>query len=104
VRSLIAHRWEDVGVELLSEQNQSQIAIIRTNCHGDVEKCCSNLFTVWSERQPDHVNWSTLVEAIRNVGLVKEAEKIEEIFVISSGRVVGRFIVPQTPRIVYMIS
>ena len=88
VRPLIAAHWEDVGVQLLSEHNQSHIAIIKANCHGDVEKCCTNLFDVWTQRQPDHVTWLALIEAVKNAGLVKEAEKIEKLFLISSGRVV----------------
>ena len=90
MRSLIAHRWEDVGIELLSEHNQSQIAIIKANCHGDVEKCSTNLFTVWNQQQPDHVTWSTLIKAVRNVGLVKEAEKIEKLFLMPQGIVISQ--------------
>ncbi|XP_065911456.1 uncharacterized protein [Dysidea avara] len=84
VRSLIAHHWEDIGVELLDEDNQSHIAIIRANHPDDVEKCCTNLFTVWTQRQPHDVSWSTLIEAVRNAGLEKESEKIERMFPISS--------------------
>jgi len=73
VRPLIAAYWEDVGVQLLSRDNQSQIKIIKANCNGDVEKCCTNLFDVWTQRQPDNCTWQILFEAVRNAGLVHEA-------------------------------
>ena len=85
MRSLIAARWEDVGVQLLSEEHQKEINIIKANHHGDVEKCCSRLFTVWSQRQPHDVTWRALIEAIRNAKLTNEAYQLEQMLVTSAG-------------------
>ena len=57
VRPLIASRWEDVAVQLLSEEHQKEIDIIKANHHDDVEKCCSSLFTIWNQQQPEGVTW-----------------------------------------------
>ena len=85
MRPLIAAYWEDVGVQLLSRDNQSQIKIIKANCNGDVEGCCTKLFDVWTQRQPDNLTWQTLFEAVKNAGLVKEAENIKKKFLVLSG-------------------
>ena len=85
MRSLIAARWEDVGVQLLSEEHQKEINIIKANHHGDVEKCCSRLFTIWSQRQPHDVTWRALIEAIRNAKLTNEAYQLEQMLVTSTG-------------------
>ena len=85
MRSLIAARWEDVGVQLLSEQHHKEIDIIKANHHGNVEKCCSTLFTVWSQRQPGNVTWRALIGAIRNAHLTNEANQIEKMLMMSPG-------------------
>ena len=85
MRSLIADRWEEVGVQLLSDQHQNQINIIKANHHGDVEKCCSSLFNIWIQLQPGDATWRALIEAIRNAHLTNEANEIENMLMTSSG-------------------
>ena len=89
VRPLIAARWEDVAVQLLSEEHQKEINIIKANHHGDVEKCCSSLFTIWSQRQPEGVTWRALIEAIRNAHFTNEANQIEKMLMTSTGKYNG---------------
>ena len=85
MRSLIASRWEDVAVQLLSEEHQKEISIIRANHHGDVEKCCSSLFTIWSQRQPGDVTWRALIEAMKNARFTNEANQIENMLMTPTG-------------------
>lgn len=85
MRSLIADRWEDVGVQLLSEEHQNEINIIKANHHGDVERCCTSLFSIWSQRQPQDVTWRALIRAIRKAGLTNEADQIEKMLMPSIG-------------------
>ena len=86
MRSLIAHRWEEVGVQLLNDQHQKQINIIKAN-HHDVEKCCSSLFNIWIQRKPGDATWRALIEAVRNAHLTNEANEIENMLMTSSGRI-----------------
>ena len=85
VRSLIADRWEEVGVQLLSEEHQKKINIIKANHHGDVERCCSALFNIWIEQQSDDATWRALIKAVRNAQLTNEANQIEKMLMTSSG-------------------
>ena len=85
VRSLIADKWEEVGVQLLTGQYQKEIKIIKANNNSDVEKCCSSLFDIWIQRQPNDATWRALIEAIRNAHLNNEACKIENML-MSSGK------------------
>lgn len=86
MRPLVASRWEDVGVQLLNEKNRQDINIIKANYPRDVQKCCSNLLDVWQQKQPQDVTWEKLIEAIKNVGLIKEAEEIKNLFLTPTGR------------------
>ena len=72
IYAIIAARWEDVAVQLLSEEHQKEK---KANHHDsdDVEKCYSNLFTIWSQRQLEDVTWRALIEAIWNAHFTNEA-------------------------------
>ena len=78
MRSLIAHRWEDVAVQLLREEYHKEINVIKADHPGDVKKCSSSLFTIWKERQPQDVTWRALIDAIRKADLSNEANQIEK--------------------------
>ena len=86
MRSLIAPKWEDVAVQLLSEEHQKEINIIKDDYHGNIKNCCSSLFTLWRQRQPQDVTWKALIRAIRNADLTNEANQIEKML-ISTGSV-----------------
>lgn len=93
MKLLIADEWENVAVQLLSDEYQKEIGIIKANHHGDVKKCCSTMFTIWSQRQPQDVTWWALIQAIRNADLINEANQIENMLLPSTGRVNYRIVV-----------
>jgi len=88
VRLLIADKWEDVAIQLLSNEHQKEINIIKADHHGDVRKCCSTMFIIWSQCQLQDVTWWALIQAIRNAGLTNEANVIEKILMPLTGRVI----------------
>ena len=42
-----------MGRELLGEEGESELNTIAANSHDNVIKCCSGMFSLWLERQPD---------------------------------------------------
>ena len=55
---------------------QSSLNTIAIEANGEVIKCCSLLFSMWLQRQPD-ASWGKLIEALTIVGLHKVAMEIE---------------------------
>ena len=71
--------WRDLGAELLPPGDSSTAALqtISANSHGNVIKCCSSMFTLWLQRQPD-ASWWQLIEALKDTGFDQLATKIEK--------------------------
>ena len=74
--------WRDVGRELLGEEVESELNTIAANSHDNVIKCCSGMFSLWLERQPE-ASWRQLINALRNVNLVTLATSIENLLLPS---------------------
>ena len=78
--------WRDVGTELLGEllgeQVESELNAIAADSHGSVIKCCSSMFSLWLERQPE-ASWRQLINALRTVKLVALAANVENLLIPS---------------------
>ena len=74
--------WRDVGRELLGEQVESELNAIAADSHGSVIKCCSGMFSLWLERQPE-ASWRQLINALRTVKLVALATNVEKLLIPS---------------------
>ena len=78
--------WRDVGRELLKkllgEEVESELNTIAVDSHGSVIKCCSGMFSLWLERQPE-ASWRQLIDALINVKLVSLATNIENLLIPS---------------------
>ena len=70
--------WRDLGRELLGEEGEAELNIIVVNCHGNVIKCCSAMFSLWLERQSE-ASWRQLITALINVKLVALATNVEKL-------------------------
>ena len=68
--------WKDLGRELMPDAEAS-LGTIAVNAHGNVINCCSSLFKLWLERQPDG-SWGQLIEALKDAGLDALAAQIEK--------------------------
>lgn len=64
----MAPRWYDIGIELLSECNESQLDVIKANLGSDNEQCCKEMFWYWL-RTDDHANWQQLLESLKSPGV-----------------------------------
>lgn len=74
----VADRWKDLGMELLNPKpfNRTLEIIGADNSHS-VEKCCRQMFHKWLDTKLD-ANWSQLIMALKNIGLVKVANHIHD--------------------------
>ena len=70
--------WRDLGRELLGEEGEPDLNTIAANSHDNVIKCCSGMFSLWLERQPE-ASWKQLINALRNVNLESLATNVENL-------------------------
>ena len=82
--------WRDLGRELLGEEAESELNIIAVNSHDNVIKCCSAMFLLWLERQPQ-ANWRQLINALMNVKLVALATYVEKLLTSSTADPQGSY-------------
>ena len=75
VRDDIASKWEDLGVELLNEEQRSKLKNITKN-EREVEDCCTKLFIYWLDAYPD-ASWNKLLEALKKMKQNNLVEKIK---------------------------
>jgi len=66
--------WRDLGIELLGQNEISQLDVIKVNNGSDVTKCCSGMLALWLQRQPS-ASWSQLIGALKQVKLNRIAIK-----------------------------
>ena len=79
VKRSVTTKWYDLGVELLAEEDVQALNEIQRNNPRDVSTCCTKMFQLWLERQPD-ASWSQLIQALRepNIEMNGLANTIEQ--------------------------
>ena len=75
VKNNIASKWEDLGIELLNEEQRFMLNNIRQNNH-NVQDCCTAMFKYWLEVNPC-ANWNKLIEALDVINQNCLAKKIK---------------------------
>ena len=55
---------------------EAELGIIEANAHGNVINCCSSLFRVWLERQPE-ASWGQLIQGLKDVELHSLAAQLQ---------------------------
>ena len=68
MRESIAIKWHDVGIELLKQEDEKTLGIIKTNNAGNVSECCAEMLQLWLRRQPN-ATWNQLICALRSPGI-----------------------------------
>ena len=79
VKKSVATKWYDLGIELLDDGNLQALDEIQKNNPRDASMCCTKMFQLWLERQPD-ASWRQLIQALRepNIELNELANTIEQ--------------------------
>ena len=75
--TLNSELWKDLGIELLGKDGVNDLNIISVNKRGDVIQCCSSMFSLWLERQPE-ASWKQLIKALIKIQLNLLASKIKK--------------------------
>ena len=83
IRNDIASNWEDLGVQLLEEEQHSMLNIIAVN-KPDVLDRCTELFKYWLVDVD--ASWNKLINALRVINQNVLAEKIKRKILNLQGR------------------
>ena len=75
IRSDIAKKWYDLGVELLAEKHHSILDNIAKN-NPVVEDCCTELIKQWLKVDTD-ASWNKVIKALNNLMENNLAERIK---------------------------
>ena len=60
----IAPKWLEVGLELLSSEDEAKLYEIRENHPNNATHCTSEMLKLWLDRNPK-ASWNQLLEALR---------------------------------------
>ena len=69
----VATQWYNLGLQLLD--NYNMLDKIKSNCQGDTECCCNEMFKKWLEVKPD-ASWDQLIAALKEVELITAAKHV----------------------------
>ena len=67
--------WRDLGIILIGQESVFLLNTIKINNPGNVKGCCSEMFSLWCQRQPK-ASWSQLINALKEINLNTLADKI----------------------------
>lgn len=70
----ICPHWFDLGLQLLSVQDCSNLQTIHDNYH-NYEQCCSEMFRLWLETSSP--SWEALIDALKSIELNEVVYEIE---------------------------
>jgi len=84
----VAHKWKDLGVQLLRPDQQERLDIIKSDHSQDSVECCKCVFKKWLDSNDD-ATWNQLTTALRspsvelhNLATQIEGKMIEECEII----------------------
>jgi len=81
VRDQVCLTWRDLGIELLPNAG-AVLDIINANKQNDLRECCSAMFKLWLEREPE-ASWRKLIVALNQLKKFHLAYSIEQLFLQS---------------------
>ena len=76
VKDKIAPKWRDLGIELLNEEQCTQLDIIEENHSQNVERCCTEMFQYWLSADLQ-ASWNKLINSLEQIGENALARKIK---------------------------
>ena len=90
VKNDIASKWEELGVQLLDEEQRKMLKNIEKN-ESDVQSCCTKLFDHWLTVDV-HASWNKLIEALKEIDENHLAVKIRRKILKLKGTVATPFL------------
>ena len=77
MRSYITAKWYDLGLELLDQEDEQDLNVIKSDKYRDLEKSTTDMFELWFSRK-HNANWNDLVQALADIKMVVLAKRIKE--------------------------
>ena len=79
MKQSVSTKWHDLGIELLGDESLQALDEIEKNYPRDASTCCTKMFQLWLERQPE-ASWRQLIQALRepNIEMNELANTIEQ--------------------------
>ena len=71
----IAMQWSKLGIDLLGENEEFKI--IMEKYSNDDEKCCSEMFRLWLDRDPK-ASWNQLIKSLSKINLETLVKQIKQ--------------------------
>ena len=68
VSSLFEASWYKIGLNLLNEDDEHKLDLIKINCRENTNKCCMEMLKLWLQKQPN-ASWDQLIEALKSEGV-----------------------------------
>ena len=64
----VAPRWYLLGIQLLREDQEPHLDVIKSDCGNDNKQCCVQMFWYWLQTNPK-ASWIQLLDALRSPAL-----------------------------------
>ena len=77
VVSQVAHKWKDLGVQLLRRDQQNELNIVEADYQCNSRKCCNYVFEIWLNTTTC-ATWDLLIAALKSVDLNYFASELNE--------------------------
>ena len=77
----VAPHWYELGIQLLREDQESHLDVIKTDHSHNTAKSCTEMFWLWLKSHPN-ATWHQLIESLKSpaVNLHSVAADIEGMF------------------------
>ena len=72
----VSFKWHNLGLELLEQEDEETLNVIKMNYANDVNECCKEMFKLWL-RKCRTATWDQLIQALRKINLNNMAAAIE---------------------------
>ena len=78
----LAPQWYELGIQLLREDQEPHLDVIKSDCGNDNKRCCVQMFWYWLQTNPK-ASWIQLLDALRSpvLELHTVAANIEAMFI-----------------------
>ena len=78
----VAPHWYEIGIQLLNEDQESHLDVIKANHGHDKITSCTEMFWLWLKSHPN-ASWHELIESLRSpaVQLHCVAADVEKVFI-----------------------
>ena len=75
----VAPYWYEIGIQLLREDQESHLDVIKAEHGHDKTTSCTEMFSLWLKSHPN-ASWQELIESLKAIQLHSVAANVEIMF------------------------